>query len=527
MSETSGPGDPLGDGGRTWDSLLAEVEERHVAALTADVDGGRGGAPSARDRLRKLLDPDTFEEIGVLASTPVRGRDGRVAGSRPGGTVCGLGGIDGRLVAVAAEGPLQEPTAPVRKSEKPKSGWDGYIERLALEYRIPLVLLLDGYGGSNSYAGNKGYPYLLSGTRSETLFRLLDQSPVLVGVTGPVAGVTSGRVAASHFSVMAQGGRVFAGSAMAAAALDEETATRLGGPRMQAIRSGTVDNVAVDEDDLFAQIRTVLSYLPTNVDEEPPFLDVGDAPDRSCDELLDIVPDNRRRPFNAQQMIEAVVDDGSFFELAPGYGRALVAGLARVAGQAVGVFSSNPYVNAGAMDLPACEKQTRVAELCDTFHLPMVYFADVPGFMIGIEAERSGLMRRGVRAMQAIHRSTVPVVTIQVRRSYGLAGNATGAPNRLSVKIAWPLGEWGDMPIEGGVDALFRRELEASDDPAALRDRIETRMQAAASIWGTAESFGVEDIIDPRDTRRVLSRWIAASTAHRRVGPKQGPQVRP
>jgi acetyl-CoA carboxylase carboxyltransferase component len=314
---------------------------------------------------------------------------------------------------------------------------------------------------------------------------------------------------------------------MAAAALDEETATAVGGPRMQAVRSGTVDNVAMDEDDLFAQIRTVLSYLPTNVDEEPPFLDVGDPPDRWCDELLDIVPDNRRRPFNAQQMIEAVVDDGSFFELAPAYGRALVAGLARVAGQAVGVFSSNPYVNAGAMDLPACEKQTRVAELCDTFHLPMVYFADVPGFMIGIEAERSGLMRRGVRAMQAVHRATVPVVTVQVRRSYGLAGNATGAPNRLSVKIAWPLGEWGDMPIEGGVDALFRRELEASDDPAALRDRIEARMQAAASIWGTAESFGVEDIIDPRDTRRVLSRWIAAATAHRKVGPKQGPQVRP
>ena len=287
------------------------------------------------------------------------------------------------------------------------------------------MLLLDGYGGSNSYSGNKGYPYLLSGTRSETLFRLLDQSPVIVGVTGPVAGVTSGRVAASHFSVMAQSGRVFAGSAMAAAALDEETATAVGGPRTQAIRSGTVDNVALDEDDLFAQIRTVLSYLPTNVDEEPPFLDVGDPPDRWCDELLDIVPDNRRRPFNAQQMIEAVVDDGSFFELAPAYGRALVAGVARVAGQAVGVFSSNPYVNAGAMDLPACEKQTRVAELCDTFHLPMVYFADVPGFMIGIEAERSGLMRRGVRAMQAVHRATVPVVTIQVRRSYGLAGNAT------------------------------------------------------------------------------------------------------
>ena len=526
MSEDARPGDGSA-ASPTWEALIKEVDEHHVAALTADADGGRGGAPSARDRVRALLDPDTFEEVGVLAWTPVRGVDGRVAGSRPGGTVCGLGGIDGRLVAVAAEGPLQDPTEHVRKSEKAKSGWDGYVERLAREYRIPLVLLLDGYGGSNSYAGNKGYPFLLSGTPSATLFDLLDQSPVVVGVTGPVAGVAAGRVAASHFSVMTAGGQVFAGSPMEAASLTEEDAAAIGGPRMHTLRSGLVDNLAMDDEDLYAQVRTVLSYLPSNVDEEPPFFGIEDPPERSCEDLLTIVPDNRRLPFNAQQVIETVVDEGSFFELAPGYGRALVAGLARIAGQAVGVLISNPHVNAAAMDLPACEKQTRVAELCDTFHLPMIYFADVPGFMIGIEAERSGLMRRGVRAMQAVHRATVPVVTIQMRRSYGLAGNATGAPNRLSVKFAWPLGEWGDMPIEGGVDALFRRELEASDDPQRLREEIEARMLAEASIWGTAASFGVEDIIDPRDTRRVLSRWIAAATAHRRVGPKRGPQVRP
>ena len=312
----------------------------HVAALTADADGGRGGAPSARDRVRALLDPDTFEEVGVLAWTPVRGLDGRIAGSRPGGTVCGLGGIDGRLVAVAAEGPLQDPTEHVRKSEKAKSGWDGYVERLAREYRIPLVLLLDGYGGSNSYAGNKGYPFLLSGTPSATLFDLLDQSPVVVGVTGPVAGVAAGRVAASHFSVMTAGGQVFVGSPMEAASLTEEDAAAIGGPRMHTLRSGLVDNLAMDDEDLYAQVRTVLSYLPSNVDEEPPFFGIEDPPERSCEDLLAIVPDNRRLPFNAQQVIEAVVDEGSFFELAPGYGRALVAGLARIAGQAVGSSSA-------------------------------------------------------------------------------------------------------------------------------------------------------------------------------------------
>jgi methylmalonyl-CoA decarboxylase subunit alpha len=505
--------------------MLADVQARHRVALSGHE--GSGGEPSARQNVERLLDAGTFYEIGVLAATPQRGGDGAIAGARHGSTVCGFGRIDGRVVAVAAEGPILPSTGAARAAEKPKSGWNGYIERLAREYRLPLVLLLDGLGGANSFTPH-GYRYAVSGMRTDVLFGLLQQSPVVVGVLGDVAGVAATRVVASHFSVMhATRGRVLSSSPTDAAALDPSTAAALGGTDTQVTRAGNVDNAAADDEELFAQIRRFLSFLPSNVYEAPPHTESDDPADRRCDEIVSMVPDNRRRPYDARRLVECVVDTGSFFEIAPTYGRALVAGLARVNGQPAGVFASNPRHLAAAMDLAASEKQTRLAELCDTFHLPILYFADVPGFMIGVDAERSGLMRRGVRALQAIHRARVPVFTIQVRRSYGLAGNATGAPNHLSVKIAWPIGEWGDMPIEGGVDALYRKELAAAEDPVALRSAIEKRMVEEASIWRTADAFGVEDIIDPRDTRRVITRWVEAATQHPRLGRQYGPQYRP
>lgn len=416
----------------------------------------------------------------------------------------------------------------LRPSEKPKSGWDGFAERLAREYRCPLVLLLDGLGGSNSYPGLHDYPYLMSGMRTDVLFELLDRSPVVVGVLGEVAGIAAGRVVASHLSVMAgDRGRVFSASAVRAARLDAEESTARGGAATQAGAAGNVDNVAPDEQGVLHQIRRFLSYLPSNVFEAPPDVPADDAPSRPCEEILTLVGENRRAPFDAKRVVECVVDHQSFFELAGSYGRSLVAGLARMDGIGVGVLANNSRHLAGAMDAASSEKQARLVELCDTFHLPIIYFADVPGFMIGLPAEKSGLMRRGVRALIALHRATVPVFTVQMRRSYGLAGQATGAPNRLSVKLAWPTGEWGDMPIAGGVDALYRKEIEAAADPEKLRREIEQRLLDEASIWRTAEAFGVEGIIDPRDTRSVLCQWVSASVDHRALGQKQGPQYRP
>jgi acetyl-CoA carboxylase carboxyltransferase component len=503
---------------------LSEVGQRRHAAMSVD----HAETTTARRRIEALVDPDSFHEIGQLGASPVRDALGRLAGSLQGGTVCGLAGIEGRLVAVAAEGPVREPTGPLRKMAQAKSGWDGFIEQLALDHQIPLVLLLDGWGGGNSSTGSRDYPFSVSSIRTQAAFELLGSSPVVVGVLGPVAGITAARVVASHFSVMLRSnGRVFAGSIEQASLLDDEASDRIGGAATQAGQAGNVQNVAESEEDLFDQIRHFLSYLPTNVHERPPFEESDDDPERPCDGLSAIMPSNAKAAYDVVAMVEEIVDDGLLLQMAPRYGGAVLTGLARMAGESVGVIANNPGVLAGAMDAAACEKTTRMFELCDTFHIPVVCFSDVPGLMIGPDAERSGLFRRGFRTLQAAHRATVPVFSVIVRRSYGVGGMLTGSPRANGHILSWPGGEWGDMPIEGGAAALYARELALSDDPVALLAELEKRLKSATSLWGTAESFGLGDVIEPAETRRILCRLVASSVAHRSTGTKHGPPFRP
>jgi methylmalonyl-CoA decarboxylase subunit alpha len=177
------------------------------------------------------------------------------------------------------------------------------------------------------------------------------------------------------------------------------------------------------------------------------------------------------------------------------------------------------------LDAQSSQKQVRLIELCDAFHLPIVYFVDVPGFMIGRDAERSGVLGHGSRAVQAIHRASVPVYTVQVRRSYGLAAQATGNANGTSVRLAWPTGEWGDMPVSSGIEAEFRAQIEAAEDPAAERKRILERFAEQSSMWRAVERFAVEHVIDPRETRDVLARLLSLA-ARVPIEPKRGPQIR-
>jgi acetyl-CoA carboxylase carboxyltransferase component len=293
------------------------------------------------------------------------------------------------------------------------------------------------------------------------------------------------------------------------------------------LRSGVIDNGGDSDADVCSQIRQFLSYLPRNVWELPARVDTGDPADRPIDEVLEIVSPNGRRPYDCHALIRAIVDRDTFFEVAPEYGPSLRVGLARIDGHAVGVFASDSRHLAGALDGPSSDKQARFAELCDTFHLPIVYLADVPGFMVGPDAERSGVLRRGTRAVAAIQRVSVPVFSVQVRRAYGMAAQGTGSTNRLSLRIAWPSGEWGDMPVSGGIETEFRPLIESAPDPAAKRKELLEQFAYQTSIWRTVEKFGVEEMVDPRDTRRLLAELLALAQGGLTPGPKSGPQVRP
>jgi acetyl-CoA carboxylase carboxyltransferase component len=240
--------------------------------------------------------------------------------------------------------------------------------------------------------------------------------------------------------------------------------------------------------------------------------------------LISIVPRNRRLGFDVRRLLGLVFDRDSLFEIGRYYGRPLVTCLARLNGYPVGVLASDPQQGGGGLDAPGSEKMTRFIDLCDTFHLPVVNFVDQPGFLIGTAAERAGTARYGARAMAAVYQATVPWVSIILRRVFGVAGAAHGNAQGLNLRDAWPSGDWGSLPIEGGVQAAYRREIEAASDPAARRHEIEERLNELRSPFRTAEAFGVEEIIDPRETRPLLCEWV--ETAYQLLPSQLGPRRR-
>ena len=230
-----------------------------------------------------------------------------------------------------------------------------------------------------------------------------------------------------------------------------------------------------------------------------------------------------------RRVLEHVLDRGSPFELGAAFGRPTVTCLARLGGRPVGVLASDPEHYGGGVSADAAEKTARFVDLCDQFRLPVVNFVDVPGFLIGTEAERAGTIRRGARGLFSVVQATVPWVSVLMRKVYGVAGAGHGDGSRLNLRFAWPSGSWGSLPLAGGLEAAYRRELAAAPDPEALREEIATRLEAVTSPFRTAERFSVEEIIDPRDTRPILCDW--AERAHELVrhdlhhGPKtRGPR---
>jgi acetyl-CoA carboxylase carboxyltransferase component len=251
--------------------------------------------------------------------------------------------------------------------------------------------------------------------------------------------------------------------------------------------------------------------------------------DRCEDELLRIVPRERRKPYDMRKLVALVIDKGSLFEIQPSFGKAVITALARLDGRVVGVIANNPMIYGGAVDVKAARKQTHFIELCDAFHIPLVFLVDVPGFMVGKDAEAAATLREGMRSVYVALQASVPMYTVVIRKCYGMAGMGATDKNGLDFKIAWPSAEWGSLPIEGGVAAAFRREIAEHPEPKRREAEIESELRAFASPFRTAEAFGVEDIVDPRETRPYLCRFIAAAQGKLRasLGPKAKYGVRP
>ena len=435
----------------------------------------------------------------------------------------GTGTVNGRMLVVGGEDfTISGGTGGGHK------GPGTFMQPFALEYRVPLVQFADGAGASARSYEEAGRMHLPDGKMWSLDVQLLASVPVVTAIMGPAAGHVAGRAVLSHFSVMVKGnGQIFAsGPPVVKRALGEDvTKEELGGTEVHVRQSGVVDNEAEDEDDAFRQVRTFLSYLPQNVWEAPPRGDTSDPPNRRDERLLSIIPKQRTRAYDMRELIGLLVDHGEFFEMRRYYGPTLITAFARMHGYPVGVIANNPKVAAGALTAQAADKHTHFIDLCNAFNIPVVALVDVPGFMIGTAAERSGLMRAGMRAVVAGVQAKVPHIAIQVRKSYGMAGDAIsciGGASSVSLRFGWPSGEWGSIPIEGGVAAAYRRVIENAPDPEAMRLEIEQRMQANRSPFRVAEGFEILDIIDPRDTRAVICRFIEAAQPLLRqlAGPK-------
>jgi acetyl-CoA carboxylase carboxyltransferase component len=516
----------------------AEIDELQFRREQANALGGPEsvakhhdrGRLTIRERVEKLVDPRSFQEVGTLTG------QGKYEGATlksvtPAPYVMGLAEIDGRPVAIGGE------DFTIRggvswSGDRKKGGQGGFVEDLAANYRIPLVNLIDGAGGSVTSINKRGHSVFPGVHGFERSVELLGLVPVVCAVMGTAAGGPAGRAILSHWSVMVDGtSQVFAaGPPVVERSLGQKISKEdLGGPQVAVDLAGTIDNRAKTEDDCFAEIKRFLSYMPSNVWELPPVVKTSDPVDRRDEELLTIVPKDRRRPYNMKKLIGHVVDKGSFFEIQPTFGKALVTGFARMNGKVVGIIANNPMVYGGAMDVKAARKQIHFVELCDCFHIPLIFFVDVPGFMVGKDAEAAATLREGMRAVYVGLQASVPMYTVVVRKCYGMAGMGTTDKNGVELKIAWPSAEWGSLPIEGGVAAAFRREIANAPDAKAREQELEAELRAMASPFRTAEAFGVEEIIDPRETRPYLCRFIDAAQARLRttVGPKAKYGVRP
>jgi len=331
---------------------------------------------------------------------------------------------------------------------------------------------------------------------------------------GSVVGIGAAKAVLGHFSVMVKDvAQLFvAGPPIVSHAMGYEiTKEDLGGWHIHC-RNGSVDNLAENEEDAFAQTKRFLSYLPSSVFEVPPVLppDPSDPPDRRDEELFTIVPRKRTTTFDMRRAIRLMADKGSFFEIGPLWGTDQITGFVRFNGYPMGVIASDSrHVNGGALTADGCDKLRRHLDVCDVFHLPLLNLNDNPGFAVGLEHEVAGTIRKGGEWMIAFAQTTMPIFTVIMRRSFGVAGNNFASPRAgSSARVVWPAADVGGIPPEGGIEAAYKRQLAEAKDPAALRAEINARIESARGPMGPLNKFQMEEMIDPRETRKLVCEWL-------------------
>jgi acetyl-CoA carboxylase carboxyltransferase component len=504
-----------GTGEVTAEELVADLERRHEAARGA---GGperiarihASGRLTARERIDRIFDPGSWYELGMLAEPELRREDVITTGD---GVVTGLARLDGRKVCVIAVETtvLTGTTAPVNMRKQ------GRIAEWAGRKGLPLVCLSDNDGGR--------LPDLLGWRFSGVPFDFdtFLQSPPgcpaiprISAAVGPSFGDAALHAAMANFVVMVKSAAVaLSGPPVIRAAIGEEvTATELGGPAVAAEQSGSVHMVVDDEEAAFTAVKQFLSYMPDSAALPAPVADAV-APKRDPRKLLSVVPTASRRGYDMRRVLDSIFDADSVMPWGELYGRSVICALARLDGQPVGVVASQPMQRAGVMDVPALKKEAGFIDLCDTFNLPLVFLQDVPGLMIGSDAERAGILAGYEMVVGRLARATVPKVAVVVRKAYGGGHIALGGrPVHPDLLFAWPTADMGFMAPDTGVKTVYRRRLEEvlERDGQSAHDELTAELEAEWAAqerpWEAAANIILDDVIDPRRTREIVAQGI-------------------
>lgn len=480
------------------------------------------GKLTARERVDLLVEPGTFEEVGQLAThahTSVPKSADKLTPAD--GVVTGFGRVDGRYVGVISEdftvlGGSVGNNNLIKKNR---------MVELVGRDKVPLVWLFDGAGARTDESIGEG---LAPMHHFMAIAKLSGIVPQACAVMGPVAGDSALIAAMIEFIVMVEGtGMLAAGGPPLVLSATGENVDKeeLGGARVHCEISGVADNPAADDADAIAQIKRFLSYLPQNSYRYPDRVETGDDPRRMDQRLRDIIPENLRQPYDMYDVIDMVFDIGSFFEVKPDFARMMITGFARLDGHVVGILANQPMVHAGAITAAAGAKHRHFMDLCNAFHVPVVALMDTPGVMTGPKSEREGALRVGMTIAHSFAFARVPLLTVALHKGIGYGACAMGGYGAgQSTVLAWPTADFNAIPLESGIQAAYRADLEAADDPAALQAELEAAFSVLCGAFPAAEQMKIDDVIDPRETR---PRLIAAlNRALSRRDEPAGPAMR-
>jgi len=469
--------------------------EKRIAAQKAK------GKLTARERIDLLLDEGSFQELGTFAISPNANGESPPLGD---GVVTGYGMIDGRLVYVFS----QDFTVAGGSLAPGHASRIVNIMDLAMENGAPIVGLNDS-GGARIQEGVVS----LAGYADIFLRNVLASGviPQISCIMGPCAGGAVYSPAITDFVLMTQGNSymfVTGPDVVRSVTNEEVTAEELGGAATHNEISGVAQFSAESEPHLLQLVRDLLSYIPSNNVDDPPYHEPKDDPLRADTALDTLVPENPNKPYDMHEIIDAVVDTGTFLEVHAGFAMNIIVGFARLNGRSVGVVANQPQVLAGVLDINSSTKAARFVRFCDAFNIPLVVFEDVPGFLPGVGQEHGGIIKHGAKLLYAFAEATVPKVTVITRKAYGGAYDVMNSKHiRADVNLAWPGAEIAVMGPEGAINILHRKELAAADDPATLRSRLvaEYRERFANPYVAAGRGF-IDDVIEPSQTRpRLIS----------------------